>query len=38
MPLAYHFGLKPWELDRLRWWEFSAFCTAIDDMARQNQT
>jgi hypothetical protein len=35
VPLAYHFGLHPWDVDRLTWWQFDAFCDAADEIARQ---
>lgn len=28
--LARHFGIKPWEIDRLTVEEFIAFCDAVD--------
>jgi hypothetical protein len=30
--LAYHFGIRPWEIDKLTWAEFEQFCQAADEL------
>lgn len=35
MGLAYHFGIRPWEIDNLSIDEFYAFCDACDYLNEQ---
>jgi len=35
MALAFHFGIRPWEIDRLTIDEFYAFCDAADELAKE---
>jgi hypothetical protein len=33
--LAYHFGMKPWDVDRLTVAEFDLFCRAVAEIERE---
>lgn len=35
MKLTYHFGLRPWEIDRLTLDEFEAYCRAVRELEKQ---
>ena len=35
--LAYHFGIKPWEIDRLSIHEFYALCDACESLNDQQK-
>lgn len=33
--LAYHFGIRPWEIEKLTWAEFELFCAEVDQLNKQ---
>jgi hypothetical protein len=33
--LTYHFGLKPWDVDRLSLVEFDAYCSEVDSIEKE---
>jgi len=33
--MAFHFGIRPWEIDRLSMSEFYGFCDAVDELAKE---
>lgn len=37
IPLAYHYGLHPWDINRLTVFEFEIYKAGLDEMARQNE-
>lgn len=33
--LSKHFGLHPWDVDRLTYHDFEVYCSVVDEMNRQ---
>jgi hypothetical protein len=33
--MAFHFGIRPWEIDSLTIDQFYAFCDALDEIAKK---
>ncbi len=33
--MAYHFGLHPWDIDRLQIWQFEVYVRALEVMQEQ---
>lgn len=34
--MTYHFGLRPWEIDRLTVVQFDGYAAAVDNLNRKN--
>lgn len=37
IPMAYHYGLHPWDIDRLLVTDFEVYRAGLEEMARQNK-
>lgn len=38
IPMAYHFSLHPWDIDRLVISDFEVYRAGLEEMARQNKS
>lgn len=37
IPMAYHYGFKPWDIDCLTILDFEVYKAGLDEMARQSK-